>query len=131
MIIDSSAVMAILLDEPERETFQGLIAKSDFCYISAVSVLETGIGLRRKLGSDGVQLFADFLHAAEIEVVAFGSDQLAHALSADAEFGKGLELPGKLNFGDCAAYALAKATGLPLLFKGNDFAATDIQPAAG
>lgn len=129
MIVDSSAIMAILLDEPERDAFQSAIADSTTCYISAVSVLETGIGLRRKIGPEGVHLFAEFLRAAEIEVVAFDGDQVAYALAADADYGKGLNRPGKLNFGDCATYALAKATGLPLLFKGDDFSATDIESA--
>lgn len=129
MIVDSSAVMAVLLDEPERAEFQQAMAECDQSYISAVSVLETGVGLRRKLGESGMLLFAEFLEAAEIVIVPFDGDQVAIALQADADYGKGLQKPGKLNFGDCASYALAKATGLPLLFKGDDFPQTDIEVA--
>lgn len=129
MIIDSSAIMAILLEEPERAVFQQAIAQAQSCYMSSVSVLETGIGLRRKTGEAGVLLLAEFLEAAGIEIVAFDGAQTAEALSADAAYGKGLNKPGKLNFGDCASYGLAKFTGLPLLYKGHDFSATDISSA--
>lgn len=129
MIVDSSAVMAILLDEPERAKFQEAIAGAEQSYISAVSVLETGLGLRRKVGAEGLLLFAEFLEAAQIAIVPFDQQQALAALEADAAFGKGLGGPGQLNFGDCASYALAKVTGLPLLFKGDDFPATDIEAA--
>lgn len=130
IVVDTSALIAILRDEPEAEAFLRIIADADGCLMISVSVMETSMVLAGRSGSETSWLGLDqFIARAEIEVVA--QDHVLAGLGRDAflRFGKGRH-PAALNMGDCASYALAKARGLPLLFKGNDFRHTDLTPAA-
>lgn len=128
MVIDSSAVLAILQDEPERSAFNALIAAADTRLLSAASLVELSIVLEARFGADGQGDLDLFLSTAEIEIVAVDRDQAELARGAFSRYGKGRHRAG-LNFGDCFAYALAKRAGAPLLFKGNDFTHTDLQQA--
>lgn len=128
MVIDSSAVLAILQDEPERSAFNALIAAADTRLLSAASLVELSIVLEARFGADGQGDLDLFVSTAEIEIVAVDRDQAELARGAFSRYGKGRHRAG-LNFGDCFAYALAKRAGAPLLFKGNDFTHTDLQQA--
>ena len=128
MVIDTSALIAILNDEPERLRFNELILADPTRLVSAASVVEAGI-VRESAGGDEAGRELDlFLHLSEIEVVAVDSKQASMARRAYRRFGKGAH-PARLNFGDCFSYALSQATGEPLLFKGDDFPRTDVTPA--
>jgi ribonuclease VapC len=123
--LDTSAVVAILRNEPERAEFISQLEQADRRIISSVSVLEASMVLEGRAGDDaGIDLDL-FLHRANIETISFDPEQLTVARSAFRRYGKGRH-PAGLNFGDCAAYALAQWTGEPLLFKGTDFKATDV-----
>ncbi len=128
MTVDTSAVLAVLQDEPERTEFVSLIEKAPRRLISAVSVLEAAMVLEGRKGDDAGADLDLFLQRASIETVAFDEEQLFVARAAFRRFGKGRHTAG-LNFGDCASYALAQWSGEPLLFKGRDFTATDVARA--
>ncbi len=128
MVIDSSAVLAILQDEPERSAFNALIAAADTRLLSAASLVELSIVLEARFGADGQGDLDLFVSTAEIEIVAVDRDQAELARVAFSRYGKGRHRAG-LNVGDCFAYALAKGAGSPLLFKGSDFTHTDLQQA--
>ncbi len=127
MTIDTSAVVAILFEEPEMAEFAFLIEQASRKQMSVVSVLEAAMVLESRNRDNSADLDM-FLHKASIRVVPFDIDQLALARVAFRRYGKGRH-PAALNFGDCAAYALAQWSGEPLLFKGADFAATDVADA--
>ena len=127
MVIDTSAVIAILFGEPEAETFARLLADDPKRLMSAFSVVETGIVVEAKKGESGGRELDLLLHRARIEIIPLNGDQIELALTAWRKYGKGNH-PAGLNIGDCCAYALAKYSGEPLLFKGEDFSQTDIQP---
>jgi ribonuclease VapC len=129
IVVDASAIIAILQDEPEKGPFKTVIENDDRALVSAVSALEAGIVMRARHGEEGLKGLFDFLAAADIEVAAFDEDQAKAAVEAYGRYGKGLNPNTRLNLGDCAAYALAKTLDAPLLFKGGDFSATDIQSA--
>jgi ribonuclease VapC len=126
IVIDSSALMAILFDEPERRAFQNVIAGERDCRLSAINGHETACVLRGRHGPAGVLKLWRLLTENHIEVVAFDELQMRAAAQAFDRFGKGIHAKARLNLADCAAYALAKSLNAPLLFKGNDFAATDV-----
>jgi ribonuclease VapC len=129
MVIDTSAVVAILADEPERARFVQMIAADEVRLLSAVSRVECTCvieGRKRTAGRAELDLF---LREAAIEIAPVTADQAEIACDAFRRFGRGRH-PADLNIGDTFAYALAKATGEPLLFKGDDFARTDIMSAA-
>jgi ribonuclease VapC len=126
MVIDSSALLAIFLAEPERAPFLEAIFNAETRMISAASVLETGIVLEARRGESAGREFDLFLIRANLQVVSVDSDQAEIGRSAWRKYGKGRH-SAALNFGDCFAYALAKAMGEPLLAKGSDFAATDLE----
>jgi ribonuclease VapC len=126
MVIDSSALLAIFLGEPERKQFLDLMLQAGKRLISAGTVLETGIVLEAKRGDAAGREFDLFLVRMKIEVVAADADQIEIARCAWRSFGKGRH-PAGLNFGDCFAYALSKSSGEPLLAKGQDFALTDVE----
>jgi ribonuclease VapC len=128
IVVDTSALLAVLLDEPEKARFRDFLAEAPRKMVSAVNVLEAGIVMSTRRGPDGLAALADLIDRAEIEVVPFDHAQSQLALAAFQAFGKGRHA-ARLNICDCAAYALAKGTNLPLLYKGNDFAATDITAA--
>lgn len=129
MIIDTSAMVAILYREPEAEAFAQLIHDADACRISVASYVELSIVVDSQLGPEGMRQAEAFLRRAGITVEPVTVEQGELARQAFLDFGKGRHKAG-LNFGDCFAYALAKATGEPLLFKGKDFSQTDIKTAA-
>jgi ribonuclease VapC len=129
MIVDSSALLAILRDEPDAEVFVAAIAKAESRRISAATFLETAIvidGSREPVAS---RRFDDLVNEAGLAIEPVTEQQARIAREAYRDFGKGSGHPAQLNFGDCFAYALAKATGERLLFKGRDFVHTDIRPA--
>ena len=125
MVVETSAVLAILLDEPEAAEFAQLIEDDPAPVISASSVLEAGIVLTSRYGPDARGDLQDFLAQGGLQVEPVTAEQADLALDAYQRYGKGRHRAG-LNFGDCFAYALCKATGQPLLFKGQDFSQTDI-----
>jgi ribonuclease VapC len=129
IVVDTSALIAILRREPEADDFLRIISFSGPCLVLSVSVMEASIVLAGRQGDDISWLGLDQLVLrAGIEVVP--QDRLLVDIARDAflRYGKGRH-PAALTMGDCAAYALAKARGLPLLFKGNDFSQTDLVAA--
>lgn len=126
MTLDTSAVLAILNNEPERALFSRLIDEAPIRLISAVSVLEASMVLEGRRGIDAGQDLDAFLRTASVRTLAFDAEQLMLARGAFRRYGKGVH-PAGLNFGDCAAYALARFSAEPLLFKGEDFGLTDIE----
>ena len=129
MVIDTSAVLAIFLAEPERKQFLDLILQSSRRLISAASVLESGIVLESKRGESAGREFDLFIVRTNLEVVPVDAEQIEIARSAWRRFGKGRH-PAALNYGDCFTYALAKSLGEPLLAKGSDFGRTDLELCA-
>ena len=129
MILDTSAMVAILYREPEAAAFAQLIHDEDTCRMSVASLIELTMVIESQLGSDGMRQAEAFLRRADVMIEAVTLVQGELARQAFLDFGKGRHRAG-LNFGDCFSYALAKATGEPLLFKGNDFGQTDIKAAA-
>jgi ribonuclease VapC len=125
MILDTSAVLAVLLDEPEADVFAEIISKDPKRLISAGTALELMIVTEAKKGEIGGRELDLFLHRAKIDIVPFDSEQAEIARTAWRQYGKSNH-PAGLNFGDCFSYALAKMSGEPLLFKGKDFSQTDI-----
>ncbi len=128
MVLDTSALMAMLFDEPEREEFIALLTEADDPLISAATLVEASIVMQARTGDAGVADLDDLLAAVAARCVAVDHAQAHLARDALARYGKGRAAAG-LNFGDCFAYALAQATDRPLLFKGADFAQTDARPA--
>ena len=128
MIVDSSAVLSILFDEPDARRHAAAIMASSPCRMSVANVLEAAIAVERRGGDTGAFDLDTLLETAEIELVPVTVEHLAAARRAWRRFGKGNH-PAALNFGDCFAYALATTTCEPLLFKGEDFARTDIAAA--
>jgi ribonuclease VapC len=125
MVLDSSAVIAILFDEPERRTFTLAVEHDPRRLISAANLLESALIVEARRGESAGRELDLLLHRADIQVVPVDADQVELARSAWRRFGKGRH-PAALNFGDCFAYALASASGEPLLFKGDDFVRTDL-----
>lgn len=128
MVIDTSAVVAILFLEPEAQSFASAIRADQIRLMSAASALETAMVVEARHGPSGGREFDLFLHRAGIDIVPFSADQFELARRAWRLYGKGNH-PAALNLGDCFAYALAKNTGEPLLFKGEDFLRTDVARA--
>lgn len=129
MVIDTSAVLAILKREEEQHQYTELIKQADVRLMSAGSLVEASMLALSQRGVLGAADLDRFLQEADIEIVPVTEDHARLAREGFDRFGKGRH-PAGLNFGDCFTYALAKATGLPLLFKGNDFSQTDLKPAA-
>jgi ribonuclease VapC len=130
IVLDSSAIIAILTGEQERQDCLSAIQAADRAVMSAVNVHESGIVMRSRLGQDGLADLLELLTALAIEVVPFDADDARLAIIAFERFGKGIHSDSKarLNLCDCAAYALAARLDAPLLFKGDDFTHTDIDP---
>jgi ribonuclease VapC len=126
MILDTSAVLAIVFGEPGFEIFVNAIAASPVCRISAASLVEASIVAESRIGDQGLRQCDSFFRASRISVEPVTEEQALLARQGYSDYGKGRH-PAGLNFGDCFAYALAKSTGEPLLFKGQDFSQTDIQ----
>ena len=128
MILDTSALAAIFFGEPEAALYTQLIHDAERCLISAANFLELSIVVEGQIGPDAGRQCDAFLRRAGIIIEPFTVEQAYLARQAFLDFGKGRHAAG-LNFGDCFSYALAKITGEPLLFKGEDFRKTDITPA--
>ena len=124
MIVDTSAIVAILTAEPERAEFEELVA-SNTCSVSSVSYLETSIVLLNKLGVEAVAEMDAWIETADVTIVPFTQTQARLARNAYIAYGKGRH-PAALNFGGCASYALAADRNEPLLYKGADFARAHI-----
>lgn len=129
MIVDSSALLAVLNREPDADGYQAVILNAVPCRMSVASVLEVSIVVESRGGPEAGDELEAFLETAGIEPTPVTVEQLAAARRAWRRFGKGRH-PAALNFGDCFAYALAQVTGEPLLYKGGDFARTDVLKAA-
>jgi ribonuclease VapC len=128
MIIDTSAILAILFNESDAESYARAMADADACRISAANFVEVAIVVEAQTKASGSRQFDAFFRRAGIVIEPVTEEQAHLARQAYTDFGKGRHKAG-LNFGDCFAYALAKATGEPLLFKGEDFRKTDIASA--
>lgn len=126
MVIDTSALLAILNYEAEAAQFATAIQDSSPQLISAASVLECAIVIEARYGEAGGKKLDELLRVAQINIEPVTAEQVTAARLAYRTYGKGRH-PAGLNFGDCFSYALAKVTGEPLLFKGDDFSQTDIQ----
>ena len=128
MVIDTSAIIAILSAEPESERLATAIATASVRSMSAASWLECAIVIEARYGGAGSEKLDELLRAAAINIEAVTVEQAQMARLAYRQYGKGRH-PASLNFGDCFSYALAKVLGQPLLFIGNDFSQTDIESA--
>jgi ribonuclease VapC len=131
MVIDSSAIIALLLGEPETADFVPAIAAASSRVVTAPTYLETAIVISARLGPQALEKLDRLLDDLVIEVVSFTHDQAALAITAYRQYGKGGGHAAALNYGDCFSYALAKLRDEPLLFKGNDFSRTDLRVAVG
>jgi len=129
MVIDTSAVLAIFRDEPERHRFNQAIDADDIRLMSVASFVEASIVLYARHGYEGIRDLDLWMARAEIEWAPLDVNQAHLARQAFRQYGKG-QHPAALNFGDCFTYALAKAAQEPLLFKGQDFAQTDLDAVA-
>ncbi|HSO41974.1 MAG TPA: type II toxin-antitoxin system VapC family toxin [Rhodospirillales bacterium] len=129
MVIDTSAILAMLFDEPEADEFERLVEADPVVLVSAVSRVEAAFVVEGRKGDAGRIRLNRFFELVRAEVVPVGTDQAEVACEAFRRYGKGRH-PANLNFGDVFAYALAKTTGEPLLFKGDDFRLTDLSSAA-
>lgn len=125
MVIDTSALVAMLTDEPGAPDFEAAVEVDPVRLMSTASYLEAAIVIETRFGESGGRELDLWLHRAGVNLVAVDADQADAARAAYRRFGKGRHRAG-LNYGDCFAYALAKTSGQPLLFKGDDFAHTDI-----
>jgi ribonuclease VapC len=127
IVIDASALLAITFNEPEKQAFEDIVTGAEPCAISAVNAHEVACILRARHGSAAVTRFWDFLSSNEIAIFPFDEVQLRAAAEAFHRYGKGVHSKARLNLADCAAYALARTMNAPLLFKGEDFAHTDVE----
>lgn len=126
MVLDSSALVAIFLHEPERPTLLGQIAAAEMRLVSAATIVEAGIVLESRLGDIVAREFDLFVHQARLEIVPVDAVQAEAARTAWRKYGKGRH-PAALNLGDCFTYALAHVTGEPLLAKGTGFVQTGLK----
>jgi ribonuclease VapC len=126
MVIDTSAIAAILFDEPDAAALEGKIADDPVRLMSAATLLEATIVIEARLGDPGGREFDLWLHRAEVEILPVDAEQADMARRAWRHFGRGRH-PAGLNYGDCFSYALAATHGEPLLFKGDDFTKTDVK----
>ena len=129
MIVDSSAIVAILLAEPERQVLLEAIQQAPEVAMTAASYLEVGMVVDGRGNPVLSRQYDALLDALGIEVVDTTAEQARVARAAHRDFGRGSGHPARLNFGDCLSYAAAVQDGVPLLFKGDDFIHTDVTPA--
>ncbi len=125
MILDSSVIVSVLLDEVDRPEIEERLGEAAVCRVGAPTLVETGMVLTSKLGLAGRSLLGRFLQEKDVEIVDFTAEHWAVAYDAFSRFGKGRH-PAGLNFGDCMSYAVASVAGEPLFCVGNDFPRTDI-----
>lgn len=128
MVVDTSALLALLQNEPDAELFEVALAAAEAPVISAATLLECSLVIERRFGEAGLERLDAMVREAGIQIIAFDGEQQQLARAAFRRFGRGRHA-AQLNFGDCFAYALAKHRGEPLLYKGRDFAQTDIGSA--
>jgi ribonuclease VapC len=129
MVLDTSALLAILQDEPERRAFNEAIEGAAARRLSTATFVEASIVVEARYGAEGLRHLDHFLDRAQIELVPVDAEQAKLARAAYGRFGKGRD-PAGLNYGDCFSCALARALSEPLLFKGEDLARTDLVAAA-
>lgn len=129
MIIDTSAIVAIALNEPERDRIVDAILDAPAAKISAASMVEISAVLIRRMAPEDFRRVERLIDQLGIETVPFDAEQAASATRAYRDFGRGSGHPAGLNLGDCYSYALADVTGEPLLYVGGDFVHTDIASA--
>jgi ribonuclease VapC len=130
IVADTSAIVAIAFAEPERAAFVAALERAERTLVSSVTAVEARMVVHARRGQRAVVLVDDLLRLPFFEIVPPGAAEMDAAYAAFVAFGKGNGHPAALNFGDVFSYALAKTRGLPLLFKGRDFAETDIASAA-
>lgn len=128
MILDSSAIVAIIMDEPEREAFVEALRSADLVAVGAPTLVETAMVLIGRTGHASTDAITVVLEASDVTIIEFGSAHWQEAIRAWVTYGKGRH-PARLNLGDCMAYATAKVARRPLLAKGDDFTKTDIELA--
>jgi len=128
MLVETSAIVAMMLEEPEAEALMEQVHSSDSPVTTVVNAFEAALSVGRTLNNHllSAELVPQFLKSAGIEMVGVGAALYPAIVDAYLRFGKGTGHPAKLNFGDCFSYAYAKQIGVPLLYKGNDFAKTDL-----
>jgi ribonuclease VapC len=127
MVIDTSALLAILFGEPERRSFNEAIEATESRRMSAATFVEVSIVIESRFGAEGIRDLDLFIERSGIDLIAVDSAQAQAARRAYSRFGKGRH-PAGLNYGDCFSYALAMAFDEPLLYKGDDFGRTDVNP---
>ncbi|MFO0520456.1 MAG: type II toxin-antitoxin system VapC family toxin [bacterium] len=125
--VDTSALVAIAFDEPERPAFVDIVTRADGALVSTVSAVETRMVVHARRGQRAVILLDDLLRLPPFRIVAPEVAEMDAAYAAFVSFGRGSGHPARLNFGDVFSYALAKVRGIPLLFKGGDFGLTDLE----
>ena len=128
MILDTSALLAVLLDEADADHFERMIAVASVCRMSVANYLEAIMVIEGRLGDAGGREIDNYLEEAGVDLVSVTLEQVQVARLAWRRYGKGNH-PAGLNFGDCFAYALAEVSGESLLFKGEDFDLTDVERA--
>jgi ribonuclease VapC len=128
VIVDTSAMLAILLVEADAELYATALRNAEFCRLSAATFVELSMVAEAGSGDSGIRMCDELLRGNEIIIEPFTELQARAARMAFSNYGKGRH-PAGLNLGDCFSYALAKVSGEPLLFKGNDFRKTDVTPA--
>ncbi len=129
IVADTSAIVAIAFAEPEREAFVASLERAERTLVSSVTAVEARMVVHARRGQRAVVLVDDLLRLPFFEIVPPGAAEMDAAYAAFVAYGKGSGHPAALNFGDVFSYALAKTRGLPLLYKGRDFAETDIASA--
>lgn len=125
IVVDTSAIIAVLYREPEFNEFVRLISDAESCFVSAVTYFEASMVLIGRGTAEATKELDAFLGRVAVEFVPFDHELAKRARDAFIRFGRGRH-PARLNFGDCVSYALARTRGLPLLYKGEDFAQTDV-----
>ncbi len=128
MIVDTSALLAVLFGEKDAENYARAISEADVCRISAATFVEVSVVVESQTGDAGSRQWDSFFRTAGISIEPVTEEHAYAARQAWSDFGKGRH-PAGLNFGDCFSHALAKVSGEPLLFKGQDFRKTGIPPA--
>ncbi len=128
MVVDSSALISMLLEEPGYETLLEKAGRADAVFLGAPTALETAMVLSARFRKDARPMLTGFLRRMNAQIVEFNQEHYEVAMSAFLRFGKGRH-PAALNFGDCMSYALAATSGQLLLFSGTDFSRTDIKAA--
>ncbi len=129
MIVDASAIVAILRQEPDAADFSMAIERAPVCRISAVNYVEAGVVIDSEKNPVASRRLDELMRVADIEIASITPEQAHAARAAYRSFGRGSGHPAKLNFGDCFAYALAVTTGEPLLFKGEEFKKAGLKQA--